>query len=271
LRKIVLKINKTFYWVFFLVFVACNTVPMTGRKQLKLVPNNQLLPMSFDQYTQVLGESQLSTDEEQVAMIKRVGQKIQIAAEAYYAVQKISNQLEGYDWEYNLIVSDQVNAWCMPGGKVAFYTGILPICEDETGVAVVMGHEIAHALANHGGERMSQGMVAQMGMGTLGAALGENPTLTKQLLLQSVGMGTQLGVLKFSRSNESEADHIGLILMAKAGYNPEAATSFWERMAALSGGQAPPEFLSTHPASETRVADLTALMPEALKYYKPGN
>lgn len=180
--------------------------------------------MSFDQYTQVLGESQLSTDEEQVAMIKRVGQKIQMAAEAYYAEQKISNQLEGYDWEYNLIVSDQVNAWCMPGGKVAFYTGILPICEDETGVAVVMGHEIAHALANHGGERMSQGMVAQMGMGTLGAALGENPTLTKQLLLQSVGMGTQLGVLKFSRSNESEADHIGLILMAKADGNNRVHT-----------------------------------------------
>lgn len=204
-------------------------------------------------------------------MIKRVGQNIQKAAEDYYKENKLEKDLVGYDWEYNLIVSDQVNAWCMPGGKVAFYTGILPICEDETGVAVVMGHEVAHALANHGGERMSQGMIAQMGMGTLGAAMGENPTLTKQLLLQSIGMGTQLGVLKFSRSNESEADHIGLILMAKAGYNPQAATSFWQRMAALSGGQAPPEFLSTHPESETRVNDLQALMPEALKYYKSEN
>lgn len=266
-----MKMNKTFYWVFLFFFVACNTVPITGRKQLKLVPNGQLLPMSFEQYTQVLAESELSSNEEQVAMIKRVGEKIQKAAEDYYKEHKIEKDLEGYAWEYNLIVSEQVNAWCMPGGKVAFYTGILPICEDETGVAVVMGHEVAHALANHGGERMSQGMIAQMGMGTLGAAMGENPTLTKQLLLQSIGMGTQLGVLKFSRSNESEADHIGLILMAKAGYNPEAATSFWERMAALSGGQAPPEFLSTHPASETRVADLKALMPEALKYYKPEN
>ncbi|MDE0771057.1 MAG: M48 family metallopeptidase [Salibacteraceae bacterium] len=265
------KINRTFYVVFLLFFVACSTVPITGRKQLKLIPNGQLLPMSFEQYTQVLSESELSTDEEQVAMIKRVGQKIQKAAEDYYKENKLEKDLVGYDWEYNLIVSDQVNAWCMPGGKVAFYTGILPICEDETGVAVVMGHEVAHALANHGGERMSQGMIAQMGMGTLGAAMGENPTLTKQLLLQSIGMGTQLGVLKFSRSNESEADHIGLILMAKAGYNPQAATSFWQRMAALSGGQAPPEFLSTHPESETRVNDLQALMPEALKYYKSEN
>ena len=265
------KINRTFYVVFLLFFVACSTVPITGRKQLKLIPNGQLLPMSFEQYTQVLSESELSTDEEQVAMIKRVGQKIQKAAEDYYKENKLEKDLVGYDWEYNLIVSDQVNAWCMPGGKVAFYKGILPICEDETGVAVVMGHEVAHALANHGGERMSQGMIAQMGMGTLGAAMGENPTLTKQLLLQSIGMGTQLGVLKFSRSNESEADHIGLILMAKAGYNPQAATSFWQRMAALSGGQAPPEFLSTHPESETRVNDLQALMPEALKYYKSEN
>ena len=265
------KINRTFYVVFLLFFVACSTVPITGRKQLKLIPNGQLLPMSFEQYTQVLSESELSTDEEQVAMIKRVGQNIQKAAEDYYKENKLEKDLVGYDWEYNLIVSDQVNAWCMPGGKVAFYTGILPICEDETGVAVVMGHEVAHALANHGGERMSQGMIAQMGLGTLGAAMGENPTLTKQLLLQSIGMGTQLGVLKFSRSNESEADHIGLILMAKAGYNPQAATSFWQRMAALSGGQAPPEFLSTHPESETRVNDLQALMPEALKYYKSEN
>ncbi len=265
------KMNKTFYWVFLLVFVACNTVPITGRKQLKLVPNSQLLPMSFDQYQQVLSESELSSDADQVAMIKRVGERIQKAAEEYYKNHNLEKELNGYDWEYNLIVSEQVNAWCMPGGKVAFYTGILPICEDETGVAVVMGHEIAHALANHGGERMSQGMVAQMGMSTLGAAMGENPSLTRQLLLQSIGMGTQLGVLKFSRSNESEADHIGLILMAKAGYNPQAATSFWERMAALSGGQAPPEFLSTHPASETRVRDLEALMPEAMKYYSPEN
>lgn len=265
------KINRTFYVVFLLFFVACSTVPITGRKQLKLIPNGQLLPMSFEQYTQVLSESELSTDEEQVAMIKRVGQNIQKAAEDYYKENKLEKDLVGYDWEYNLIVSDQVNAWCMPGGKVAFYTGIFPICEDETGVAVVMGHEVAHALANHGGERMSQGMIAQMGLGTLGAAMGENPTLTKQLLLQSIGMGTQLGVLKFSRSNESEADHIGLILMAKAGYNPQAATSFWQRMAALSGGQAPPEFLSTHPESETRVNDLQALMPEALKYYKSEN
>ena len=227
--------------------------------------------MSFEQYQVVLSESELSSNPVEVDMIKRVGERIQKAAEEYYAEYKIEDKLAGYEWEYNLIVDDQVNAWCMPGGKVAFYTGILPVCEDETGIAVVMGHEVAHALANHGGERMSQGMIAQMGLGTLAAAMGESPSLTRQLLLQSIGMGTQLGVLKFSRDNESEADHIGLILMAKAGYDPRAATSFWERMSALSGGQAPPEFLSTHPASETRVKDLEALLPEALKYYKEAN
>lgn len=260
--------KKSFYWIFLLVFVACNTVPITGRKQLKLVPNSELLPMSFQQYKEVLAQSQLSSDQQKVEMIKRVGQRIQKAAEDYYAEHKISQKLDGYDWEFNLIESEQVNAWCMPGGKVAFYTGILPVCEDETGVAVVMGHEIAHALANHGGERMSQGMIAQLGLGSVGAAMGQNPTLTKQIFMQSVGMGTQVGLLKFSRNNESESDHIGLILMAKAGYNPEVAVDFWKRMAALSGGQAPPEFMSTHPSSETRVNNLKALMPEALKHYK---
>lgn len=250
--------------------VGCSTVPITGRKQLKIVPNSELFPMSFGQYQQVLAESKLSQDAEKVEMIKRVGERIKQAAEKYYAENKLSSKLSGYSWEFNLIESEQVNAWCMPGGKVAFYTGILPICQSETGVAVVMGHEIAHALANHGSERMSQGMIAQMGIGSLSAALGENPTLTNQLFMQAVGMGTQIGMLKFSRGNESESDHIGLILMAIAGYNPAEAVDFWGRMSELSGGQQPPEFLSTHPSHETRVSDLKALMPEALKYYKPN-
>ncbi|MBD81383.1 MAG: peptidase M48 [Crocinitomicaceae bacterium] len=256
-------------WVITLFFVGCSTVPITGRKQLKLISNNELLPLSFGQYKEVIEAGPLSTNQEQAEMIRRVGNKIKSAAEKYYADHHISSKLSGYQWEFNLIESEQVNAWCMPGGKVAFYTGILPICAGENGVAVVMGHEVAHALANHGNERMSQGMVAQFGMNSLGAALGENPSQTKVLFQQAVGMGTQVGMLKFSRGNESESDHIGLILMAMAGYDPSEAVEFWKRMDALSGGKQPMEFLSTHPSHDTRVADLKALLPEAMKHYKP--
>jgi predicted Zn-dependent protease len=264
-----MKFLKSYRFAVILLLVACNTVPITGRKQLRLIPNSELLPMSFGQYREVIAAAQLSNNTQQVEMIKRVGERIQQAAEKYYTDHKISSKLTGYEWEFNLIEENTVNAWCMPGGKVAFYTGILPVCQDEAGIAVVMGHEVAHALANHGGERMSQGILAQLGMSSLSVALGENPTLTKELFMQSIGLGASIGLLKFSRSNESEADHMGLILMAMAGYDPNTAVSFWERMAAMSGGQAPPEFLSTHPAHETRVADLKALMPTALQYYKP--
>jgi predicted Zn-dependent protease len=262
--------KKHFYWVFLVFFIACNTVPITGRKQLKLVSNSELLPLSFNQYQEVLSQSKLSTNQEQVEMIKRCGKRIQQAAEKYYADHGLTDKLNGYAWEFNLIESEEMNAWCMPGGKVAFYTGILPVCKDEKGVAVVMGHEIAHALANHGGERMSQAMVANMGLSSLGAAMGENPSLTKDIFMQSVGLGAQMGMLKFSRKNESEADHIGLILMAMAGYDPNEAVEFWKRMDAMSGGNQPMEFLSTHPSHDTRVSDLKALIPKAMKYYKPN-
>jgi predicted Zn-dependent protease len=177
--------------------------------------------------------------------------------------------LNGFHWEFNLIDDPKtVNAWCMPGGKVAFYTGIMPLCQDETGVAVVMGHEVAHAIANHGRERMSEGMVAQLGLNTLSAALGQHPTATKQLMLQAVGVGTQIGMLKFSRQHESEADRIGLVFMAMAGYDPNKAIEFWQRMESQQNGSAPPEWLSTHPSHSTRIADLKKEMPEAMKYYK---
>ena len=156
----------------------------------------------------------------------------------------------------------------MPGGKVAFYTGILPICKDETGIAIVMGHEVAHAIANHGRERMSQQMLEELGMNSFSAMMGSNPTAGKQLLMQAVGAGTSIGMLKFSRQDESEADHLGLIFLAMAGYNPNEAPIFWERMKAMSGGQAPPEFLSTHPSDDTRIRDLKGWIPEAMKYYK---
>ncbi len=251
-----------------LTFYACTTVPVTGRSQLSLISNAEIIPMANQQYAEVVKKGPLSRNAEQTAMIRRVGVNIQKAVEQYMAEKNLSAQLNGFAWEFNLIEEPTVNAWCMPGGKVAFYTGILPVCKDETGVAVVMGHEVAHAIANHGRERMSQQMVAQVGVQSLGALMGQNPTMGNELLMQAVGAGTGLGMLKFSRQHESEADKMGLIFMAMAGYDPQEAPRFWERMAALSGGQAPPEFMSTHPSSETRVRDLNNWMPDAMKYYK---
>jgi len=247
---------------------ACATVPVTGRNQLSLISNAELMPMAYEQYRQVIAKGPLSTNAQQTAMIKRVGVNIQKAVEQYMADKNLSSQLDGFAWEFNLIDDPTVNAWCMPGGKVAFYTGILPICKDELGVAVVMGHEVAHAIANHGRERMSQQMFAQFGLSTLGALMGQNPTAGNELLMQAIGAGTNIGMLKFSRQHESEADKMGLIFMAMAGYDPNEAPKFWERMSALSGGQAPPEFLSTHPSHETRVRDLNSWIPEAMQYYK---
>jgi predicted Zn-dependent protease len=251
------------------IIYACTTVPVTGRKQLSLVSNSEIIPMANSQYDEVLKKGPLSTNQEQTAMVKRVGVKIQKAVEQYMTEKGLASELQGFAWEFNLIEDAKtVNAWCMPGGKVAFYTGIMPICKDENGVAVVMGHEVAHAIANHGRERMSQGLAANLGLGTIGAAMGQNPTLTKDIFMQAVGMGTQIGMLKFSRQHESEADKIGLIFMAIAGYDPQEAPKFWERMSAGASGQKPPEWLSTHPSDETRIKGLQAAMPEAMKYYK---
>jgi predicted Zn-dependent protease len=247
----------------------CATVPVTGRKQLSLVSSAEINQMSAEQYQEVVKKGPLSTSKEQTEMVKRVGVRIQKAVEKYMAEKGVSSQLAGFNWEFNLIQDDKtVNAWCMPGGKVAFYTAILPICKDESGVAVVMGHEVAHAIANHGAERMSQGLLAEFGMSTLSSAMGQNPTATQQIFKQAVGVGTNVGMLKFSRSHESEADHMGLIFMAMAGYDPASAPKFWERMATLSGGQQPPEFLSTHPSHDTRIKDLEGWIPEANQYYK---
>jgi predicted Zn-dependent protease len=249
---------------------ACSSVAVTGRKQLSLVSNAEIIPMANTEYAAVLKEGPLSTNAEQTQMIKRVGSKIQKAVEEYMASKGLSSELEGFAWEFNLIDDpNMVNAWCMPGGKVAFYTGILPVCKDETGVAVVMGHEIAHAIANHGRERMSQQMVAQYGLGTLSALMGQNASAGRELLLQAVGVGANVGMLKFSREHESEADHMGLIFMAMAGYDPKQAPAFWERMNA-SGDSGTPEFLSTHPSHTTRIKDLNGWIPDAMKYYK-GN
>lgn len=252
-----------------LLIAACATVPLTGRKQLSLIPDSQMNAMSFQQYEQVLAESTLSKDAAATAMIKRVGADIQGAVERYFQQTGQSHLLDGYQWAFNLIQSDQVNAWCMPGGKVAFYTGILPVCRDDTGVAVVMGHEVAHAIARHGSERMSQEMAVQMGGLALSEAVKSQPEQTRSLYMTAFAVGAQYGaLLPYSRTHESEADHLGLIFMAMAGYDPREAPRFWERMSA-GGGGAPPEFMSTHPSDATRIRQLNDWMPEALGYYKP--
>lgn len=263
-------IKKTIFLVCIAtILYACAKVPLTGRSQLAMVSNSEIIPMATAQYQEVLKESKMSTNAQYNSMVKTVGVRIQKAVEQFMAKQGLSSQLEGFKWEFNVIEDPKtVNAWCMPGGKVAFYTGIMPICRDENGVAVVMGHEVAHAIANHGRERMSQGLVANGLLGTVSGALGQNPTMTQQVFMQAVGMGTQIGMLKFSRQHESEADKIGLIFMAMAGYDPHGAPEFWTRMSASSAGGKPPEWLSTHPADETRISDLNAQMPEAMKYYK---
>ena len=247
---------------------SCATVPVTNRSQLSLVSNAELIPLSFQNYKQVLSDGNVSTNAEQTAMVKRVGVRIQKAVEVYMEQNGLSNQLNGFEWEFNLLEENTVNAWCMPGGKVAFYTGILPICENETGVAVVMGHEVAHAIANHGRERMSQQMALNgiLSVGSVTSEASENQL--DDILLQAVGAASPLGMLKFGRDQESESDHIGLIFMAMAGYDPAEAPKFWERMAAMSGASQQPEFLSTHPSSTTRIADLNKWQSEAEGYYK---
>ncbi len=251
---------------------ACTTVPITGRKQLTGVPgapdSQEIIAMSSDTYSHLMDSVKLSTDQEQVSRVKRVGDRIKGAVEKYLTQNGYEELLQGFNWEFNLIEDDEmVNAWAMPGGKVAFYTGIMPICKDDIGVAVVMGHEVAHAIAKHGEERINQTYAKQVGM-TVGAiALGENPGVAEKLIYQSVGYGSDLGLLSFSRTHESEADELGIVFMAIAGYDPQEAPKFWERMSANSGGNQPPEFLSTHPSHETRIERLNEAMPKALEYY----
>ena len=255
--------------VVLIIINACSTIPITGRKQLNLYPESEMISMSLTQYDEFLKENKLSTNKEQTAMVKSVGQKIAKAVEEYMTQNNLQSRVEGFQWEFNLVVEDETpNAWCMPGGKVVVYTGLLPYTKTEAGLAVVMGHEIAHAVARHGNERMSQQMGMQLGQIALATALQEKPEQTQQIFMSAYGVGSQLGVmLPYSRLHESEADKMGLIFMAMAGYDPNVAVEFWERMA-QSGGQKPPEFLSTHPSDQTRIKDLKKFIPEAMKYKK---
>ena len=248
---------------------ACTTVPITGRRQLSLVSDGEINSLAATQYREVITKGPLASNSQQVALVRSVGQRIQGAVETYFRQQNATDQLAGYQWEFNVIQDDkQQNAWCMPGGNVAVYTGILPITQDENGLAVVMAHEIAHAVAKHGSERMSQGLVQQLGGQALSAALSTNAPATQELALQAFGVGSQLGLLRYGRNQETEADHLGLIFMALAGYNPNGAITFWQRMDARASQASPPEFLSTHPSNGTRIADIQRELPEARKYYK---
>lgn len=251
-----------------LLIYSCATVPLTGRSQLALVSNEEIQPLVDQQYDEVLKEDKVLTNTADGQKVLKVGKRMAAAVESYLVSQGYKELADSFEWEFNLLESDQVNAWCMPGGKVAFYTGIMPLTQTETGIAVVMGHEIAHAVASHSAERMSNGMVTNLGVSVLSSAMGQNPSMTQAIFLQSVGIGSELGMLKFSRKHELEADEMGLTFMAIAGYDPREAPIFWQRMLEKENGAAPPEFLSTHPASKTRIDKLNKLMPEALTFYK---
>jgi predicted Zn-dependent protease len=265
-----MRVSRLLGLVILGIFLAgCATVPITGRRQLSLVPRSQVFALSDDNYRKILSESKLSQDSEKVQMVVRVGRNIALSAEEFMLENNMEDKVAGYDWEFNLIEDGEVvNAFCMPGGKIAVYTGILPITQDENGLATVLAHEVAHALANHGSERMSQILLVQLGGVSLSAALEDSPEETVRWWMLAYGLGTQVGaLLPYSRTHEREADHIGLLIMARAGYDPREAISFWQRMSQQQK-QRPPEFLSTHPDVAKRIEAIQADLPQALEYYK---
>lgn len=256
-----------------LLAASCQKNAITGRSQLILMDEGQLQQMANTEYRSFLTKnkvvSQGSNRDQQ--MVTRVGNNIARAVEQFVASQGKSELLSGYQWEFNLVDSKEVNAWCMPGGKVVVYTGLLPVAQDDAGLAVVMGHEVAHAVARHGNERMSQGLAQQFGGVALSVAVMNKPAETQALFMDAYGLGSTLGgTLPFSRKHELEADRFGLIFAAMAGYDPRVAPAFWERMARMSSGQKPPEIMSTHPSDETRIAKVKEYAKEAMKYYKPA-
>ena len=258
--------------LFSFLLTACSRNAITGRNQFKLLPESELQSMADSEYSKFLSSNKILTpySNRDAQMVTRVGQRIRKSVETYYAEKGLSNQLQGFKWEYNLIENNAVNAWCMPGGKIVVYTGLLPISRNEAALAVIMGHEVSHAIFQHGNERMSQGLAQQLGGVALAVAVSNKPAETQNLFLGAYGISTAVGfLLPFSRKHELESDRYGLIWAAMAGYNPQEAIGLWERMEAASGSQKPPEFLSTHPAEGRRIDQLEKYMPEALKYYKP--
>ena len=249
---------------------SCSKVPVTNRKQMNLVSESELMKMSLTSYNEFLSENPpMSDSAANVQMVKRIGSKISTAVEKFLGDHKMGDRVEGYNWEFNLVNSDQLNAWCMPGGKVVVYTGLLPVTKDEKGLAFVMGHEVAHAVARHGNERMSQNLLAQTGAVALDAALYDKPDETRDLFNTAYGVGAQVGgILPFSRLHESEADKLGMIFMAMAGYDPSEAPKVWQRMIDLNKGPKALEIMSTHPSDDKRIADIKAYVPHAIKYYR---
>jgi len=269
--KRILKQNSIIWLCCLTVFLAgCTNVAITGRKQLNLVPDSLINSMALSEYNSFLKspETKLSTDPEKTAMVQRVGVRIADAVERYMSQNFMSDRIAGYKWEFNLVESEEKNAWCMPGGKVVVYTGILKLTQDDAGLAVVMGHEIAHAIAKHGAERMSQALLVTAGGVALDVSMEDESSGKRQAFLAAYGLGTTVGLmLPYSRTHEKEADRLGLIFMAMAGYDPQTAVAFWERMAADKEGSQIPEFLSTHPADQTRIQNIKNYLYEAMPYY----
>lgn len=256
---------------FLTTLIACTRNVITGRNQLALLSDNELAAMAQQEYRNFLSQSRVvsPTASKDGEMVRRVGQRLTRAITEYYTSKGLGKELEGFKWEYNLVDAPDVNAWAMPGGKMVVYTGLLPVTQNEAALAVVIGHEITHAIARHGNERMSQAMLAE-GIGVAGNVLSSGNPQINNIFNAVYAPGAQIGVLlPNSRKQELEADRFGLIFTAMAGYNPQEAVPLWERMAKMSEGQKPPEFLSTHPSEGTRIERLKAMMPEAMKYYKP--
>ncbi|MBA4198245.1 MAG: peptidase M48 [Chitinophaga sp.] len=258
---------------FIVLLVSCTTNKITGRKQLTLVPESEMQSLALTQYKSFLDANKVvPVNNVNSEMVKRVGNRIAKAIQQYYASQNIANNLKDYQWEFNLVENNDINAWCMPGGKVVVYTGLLKVTQNETALAIVLGHEITHAVAGHGAERMSRQMAAQ-GIQIAGNVAFSNNPETVNIFNQVYPIGSQtVGILPNSRTQEYEADKFGLIFAAMAGYNPQEAIPFWQRMAALSASsQRPPEFLSDHPTDENRIKKLQELMPNAINYYNNSN
>jgi predicted Zn-dependent protease len=254
------------------LLIACSKNALTGKNQLTLLPETELQTMATGEYQKFLSSNKVvaSSGNRDAQMVQRVGNRIVRAVETYYADRGMSDRLAGYKWETNLVEDKTVNAWCMPGGKIVVYTGILPISQNEAALAAVMGHEVSHALLQHGNQRMSQGLLQQLGGVALAVAVADKPAETQNLFMTAYGVSTTVGVmLPFSRNHELEADRYGLIWTAMAGYNPQEAIGLWERMEKASNAGNPPEFLSTHPSEGRRIQKLKEMMPEAMKYYKP--
>ncbi len=258
-RLIALSVIITF-------IISCAKVPITGRRQLHLLPESQMNAMALTEYKTFLNTNKLSTNSNNAAMVQRIGQRIAASCTSYLKSHNYSSRIDGYNWEFNLVEDPTVNAWCMPGGKVVVYTGILPVTQTEAGLAVVMGHEISHAIAQHGNERMSQSLAFYLGGIAVNVATSTKSDTAQMIFNTAYGISAQLGQLAFSRDQESEADKLGLVFMSMAGYDPNEALTFWTRMAS-QGGAKPPFFLSTHPTDQKRINDIRAYLPTAMTYY----